>query len=65
MHIDSPLVFRHAQRLGMAIALAVIAFVALALLGYAVTQLIVTGVPSLDLPDLAPFRWTPLAPSFA
>lgn len=60
MHIDSPLVFRHAQTAAALFALAAIAFVVLALLAYAVLQLTVTGAPSLDGPQLAPFRWAPI-----
>jgi hypothetical protein len=64
MHIDS-LAFRHAQTAAALFALAAVAFVVLTLLAYAVLQLTVTGVPSVDGPQLAPFRWTPIPVSVA
>jgi hypothetical protein len=59
MHIVSPLVYRHAPRIGVLLALAAMVFVALVLLAYAV--LLWTGIdlPRLDGPELAPFRWSP------
>lgn len=59
MHIVSPLVFHHAQRIGVLLALAAIAFAALVLLASAVTLWTGIDLPRLDGPLLAPFRWSP------
>jgi len=58
MHIVSPLVFHHAPRVAVLLALAGIAFAVLGLLAYAVMLWTGTDLPRLDGPELAPFRWT-------
>jgi hypothetical protein len=57
MHIVSPLVFHRVPRVVALLALAAIVCVALVLLVYAVTLWTGTGLPRLDGPELAPFRW--------
>jgi hypothetical protein len=59
MHIVSPLVFRHAPRIAVLLALAGIAFAVLGLLVFAVMLWTGIDLPRLDGPELAPFRWTP------
>lgn len=57
MHIASLHVFRRVPRIVALLALAAIVFVGLVLLVYAVTLWTGTGLPRLDGPELAPFRW--------
>lgn len=58
MHTVSPLVFQHASRIVALLALAAIVLVVLGLLAYAVMLWAGIHLPSLDGPELAPFRWS-------
>jgi hypothetical protein len=58
-----PLVYQHVRPSVGLLALVAISLVVLALLGFVAWSFIATGAPSLDGPELAPFRW--LSPEVA